>query len=179
MVAWQNGLRGKAVFDAEVGVAALDEGDKISNYCVDPNAKFDVNGSVVLYCRTAHKGPDALPQPGMILVPYRAYTRVVQTSGLDRTAIDQGTAVLMAAGYAQHVVAELQSNGVPQAETLKQRINCMTGLTLHSYIYAIEDVQWDKAWKFLENFSVAAAPAWNLSEIKSGYRSGRLKTCLS
>lgn len=179
MVAWQRGMQGVSGFDPSVGVASLDEGDRLSDFCADGQLQFDINASVVVYCRTTHEGPDALPQIGMILVPYRAYTKVVQDSRFDRTAVDQGTAVLMAAGYAQHVLTELQSSDVPQADTLRRHANCVTGLTLHSYIYALDEAQWDRVGEFLENFTVASAPAWDLSEIKAGYASGRLQTCLS
>ena len=155
-------------------------------FCAEaPPPKFDVKGQVVLYCRAEHAGPDPLPYTGMILVPYQAYQEALQTREPESVEIakNQGTALLMAVAYTQHIVAELRESQVltqVQADQLGIHANCLAGLTLRSYIPGpLTTSQWDKMWAFLAQFEIADVPALDPSQIMAGFGAGKLRTCLN
>jgi hypothetical protein len=185
-IAWKSALSALREFHPAVGVAALAEGDTSGVFCGEaPPPGFNVDGTAILYCRTAHEGPDPLPYAGIILVPNSTYEGVLNTGDpeADQAARSQGTALLLAAGYARHVIVELKASGLlsrSQADQLTAQGNCLTGLTIRSYIPApIDDSKWGKTLAFLSNFTVEDMPYWNPDQIMRGFKSGHLRTCLS
>ncbi len=181
--AWGRAFASLAGFNPTVAVAALDKGDPVSAFCANTTVPFDVRGHALLYCRSAHNGPDPLPQNGAILVPYRTYMAMLPDVG---TSVGQvqarvGTALLLALAYTTHVLAQLQARGLPvgELERLRAHADCLAGVTLRAYVPPPIDLHvWREALTFVQRFQVVGLPSLSLPGVMAGHSSGQPRGCL-
>lgn len=177
--AWHQSI-GESRIATNVGVAAMADGDTPDAFCV-PNVLFDLNDTRILYCNAKHAGPDPLPQAGFILVPYAPYMAALPDVSTEdgQVVARQGTALLLARGYAWHLIIQFMDRKLISPEKAeKMQIDCLAGLTLRAYLPSLDKARWQQTLAFVDHFTVQVRQTNSIDALLKGYKSGRLSSCM-
>jgi|GEM_PF-6529470 len=181
--AWVQAMRGKP-FNGAVGVAALAAGDSVDSFCVQQQPSFTLDGTKVMYCRASHVGPNPVPQVGFIIIPYQSYMTALSdldmNNDVGQAIAREGTALVLARAYAQHLLAEFDDAGIlsGEASQLRRRTDCLAGLTLRAWLPTLDTLTWGRAVAFANRFEVSGQSGGSDDSVIVGYRSGNLRACV-